>query len=147
MPPFEMDQGRFAEQGYGHGAIFVTRQATIYIVDDNDAVRDSLRMLLEAEGFTVVDFASGAEFLHRARPAGQSCLLLDMHMPGINGLELLEWLGGAKSPIPVVVMTGDPSLAAANTVARAGAALVEKPFVGRELLDAIEKSLRGSSAL
>jgi len=122
------------------------RPTTIYIVDDNDAVRDSLRMLLEVEGFTVVDFPSGAEFLVGARPIGQCCLLLDLHMPGISGLELLERLRGDKSPIPVVVMTGYPNLAAARAVARAEATLLEKPFSGRELLDAIEKSLRGSSA-
>jgi len=66
---------------------------------------------IEVEGFTVVDFPSGAEFLRRARPIGQCCLLLDLQMPGISGLELLERLRGDKSPIPVVVMTGYPNLA------------------------------------
>jgi FixJ family two-component response regulator len=125
----------------------LTRQATIYVIDGDDAVRDSLLMLLEAEGFAVVDFASGAEFLRLGRPDGRSCLLLDMRMPDLSGVELLERVRGQYPLMPVVVMTGRPSPATARAAARAGAALLEKPFRGRELLDAIERGLRGSAAL
>jgi two-component system, LuxR family, response regulator FixJ len=118
-------------------------QPTIYVIDDDDAVRDSLRMLLEAEGFLVVEFASGAEFLRAGHPDGHSCLLLDTHMPGLSGVELLERVRGDHPLIPMVVMTGRPGAAFAKAAASAGAPLLEKPFQGRELLDAIENSLRG----
>jgi FixJ family two-component response regulator len=124
----------------------LTRPATIYVIDDDDAVRDSLRMLLEAEGFTVVDFACGAEFLRLARPDGHCCIVLDVNMPGMSGLELLDRIRG-NTLIPVVLMTGGPGPATAKAAARAGAVLLEKPFQQRELLDAIEENLRGSSLL
>jgi FixJ family two-component response regulator len=124
----------------------LTRAATIYVVDDDDAIRDSLRMLLEAEGFTVVDFATGAEFLRIARPDGHCCIVLDVNMPGMSGLELLDRIHGGNTLIPVVLMTGRPGPATAKAAARAGAVLLEKPFKGRELLDAIEENLRGSSS-
>ena len=117
-------------------------EPTIYVIDDDDAVRDSLRMLLEAEGFLVVEFASGAEFLRAGRPDRHSCLLLDMHMPGLNGVELLERVRGDHPLMPVVVMTGRPGAEIAKAAASAGAPLLEKPFRGRELLGAIERSLR-----
>jgi two-component system, LuxR family, response regulator FixJ len=100
-------------------------------------------MLLEAEGFLVVEFASGAEFLRAGRLDGSSCLLLDMHMPGLSGVELLERVRGDHPRTPVVVMTGRPGAAIAKAAASAGAPLLEKPFRGRELLDAIAGSLRG----
>lgn len=121
----------------------MTRQPTIYVIDDDAAVRDSLRMLLEAEGFLVVEFASGAEFLRTGRLDGSSCLLLDMHMPGLSGVELLERVRGDHPLTPVVVMTARPGAAIAKAAASAGAPLLEKPFRGRELLDAIASSLRG----
>jgi two-component system, LuxR family, response regulator FixJ len=121
----------------------LTPQATIYVIDDDDAVRDSLRMLLEAEGFLVVEFASGAEFLRAGRPDHHSCLLLDMHMPGLSGVELLIRVRGDHPLMPVVAMTARPGAAIAKAAASAGAPLLEKPFRGRELLDAIEGSLRG----
>jgi FixJ family two-component response regulator len=121
----------------------LTRQPTIYLIDDDAAVRDSLRMLLEAEGFLVLEFASGAEFLRAGRLDGSSCLLLDMHMPGLSGVELLERIRADHPLTPVVVMTARPGAAIAKAAASAGAPLLEKPFRGRELLDAIAGSLRG----
>jgi FixJ family two-component response regulator len=118
---------------------------TIYVIDDDAAVRDSLRMLLEAEGFLVVEYASGAEFLRAGRLGGSSCLLLDMHMPGLSGVELLARVRGDHPLVPVVVMTGRPGAAIAKAAATAGAPLLEKPFRGRELLDALERSLRRQS--
>jgi two-component system, LuxR family, response regulator FixJ len=123
----------------------LTGRATIYVIDDDDAVRDSLRMLLEAEGYTVVDFASGAQFLRVERTDGHSCLLLDMHMPGMSGVELLERVRGNHPLMPMVVMTGRPGPATARAAASAGAPVLEKPFMGRELLDAIERSLSAGS--
>ena len=117
------------------------RQATIYVIDDDDGVRESLRMLLEAEGYMVIDFASGEEFLRAGRPDQQSCLLLDIHMPGMSGLEVLERVRSDHPLLPVVAMTGRPDAPTARAVASSGAPLLEKPFWGRQLLDAIERGL------
>jgi FixJ family two-component response regulator len=103
--------------------------------------------LLELEGFTVIDFASGAEFLRSARPNTHSCLLLDVHMPDMSGIDLLDQMRSDKFDISVILMTGCSSAAIETAAARAGVALVEKPFRGRELFDAIKKNLRGNSIL
>jgi FixJ family two-component response regulator len=100
---------------------------------------------LEAESFTVFDFASGAEFLKLARLEKQRCLLLEVHMPGMSGLEVLEHIRRDNSDIPVMLMTGCPSSAIENAAACADTALIEKPFRPGELLDAIKRTLRGSS--
>ncbi len=120
------------------------RERTIYVIDDDDAVRDSIRMMLECDGFTVAEFASCVDFLRHARPDGCSCIVLDVHMPGMSGLELLDRLRRDKVMVPVVVATGrhDPSIARA--VARAGAVLLQKPFRGTELIAAILQGLRGN---
>lgn len=122
------------------------RDTTIYVVDDDDAVRDSIRVLLECEGFTVVVFASGADYLRQARPDGRSCVVFDMHMPGMSGLELLDHIRRDKMTMPAIIMTGRPDSAIGRAVDRAGAALLEKPFRGSELVDSIETALRGRPA-
>jgi FixJ family two-component response regulator len=121
----------------------LTQQPTIYVIDDDAAVRDSLRMLLEAEGFLVVEFASGTEFLRDGRSGGRSCALLDMHMPGLSGAELLERVRRDHPLMPLVAMTGRPGASIAKAAASAGAPLLEKPFRACELLDALERSLGG----
>ena len=91
------------------------------------------------------DFASGAEFLQLAGLEKQCCLLLDVDMPGMSGLEVLEHIRRDNSDIPVMLMTGCPSSAIETAAACAGTALIEKPFRPGELLDAIKRTLRGSS--
>jgi len=82
--------------------------ATVYVVEDDGAVRDSLRVLLESEGLTIVAFASAEAFLSETQPDGAGCLLLDWHLPGMSGHELLEVLSRGKMEIAVVLMSGDP---------------------------------------
>jgi FixJ family two-component response regulator len=122
----------------------VSHAATIYVVDDDDAVRDSIRVLLECEGFAVVEFASCADFLRYARPDGRSCIVLDVHMPGMGGLELLDRIRRDKMIMPVIAMTGRPDPAIARAVNRVGAALLEKPFRGDELVRSIERIFRAA---
>lgn len=122
----------------------MSRGATIYVVDDDDAVRDSIRVLLECEGYTVVAFASCAEFLGHARPAGRSCIVLDVDMSGMSWLELLGRIRRDKMIIPAIVMTGRPNPAITGAVDRTGAALLEKPFRGDELVSSIERVLRAT---
>ncbi len=119
------------------------RDVTIYVVDDDDGIRDSLQALLECEGFSVVVFASGADFLGYARPDGPCCILLDVHLPGISGLQLLDGIRSESPTIPVIVMTGRPDPAVVRHVNRAGVTLLEKPFAAIELMRSIEEAVRG----
>ncbi len=114
----------------------------ILIVDDDDANRDSLRILLECEGYSVADFASGREFLDAAPTLAGSCLILDLHMPGVTGLQVLDALHIAKTPLPVIIVTGNPSPAECSRALAAGAiAVLEKPFEQSALMTCIKRAL------
>lgn len=84
----------------------------VYVVDDDDAVRDSMRVLLESSGLDVRVYSSAQEFLAHVCKSPKGCLLLDLHMPGMSGVELLEALRMQGSRLPVVIITGrsDPML-------------------------------------
>lgn len=78
----------------------------IFIVDDDDAVRDSLRLLLEAHGMTVQDFDSTADFTEAYRPHPRACLILDLHLPVMGGLDFLASRGKEGLELPVIMVTG-----------------------------------------
>src|ERR1043165_6845757 len=78
----------------------------IYIVDDDDAVRDSLRVLLESLGFEVKDFNSARAFLAQRSLDSTGCLLLDLHMPAMSGMDLLEHMRDSGTQLPTIVITG-----------------------------------------
>ena len=115
-------------------------QQTVAIVDDDQAVRDSLQFLLEVIGYSVDVFASAAEFL-LANVQHFFCLILDHHMPNMTGLELAERLRADGSGIPILLMTGSPSPA---IVARAAELsierVLEKPPGDEDLIDFINAS-------
>ncbi|MBM3600958.1 MAG: response regulator [Alphaproteobacteria bacterium] len=129
-----------------------SQAATIFLVDDDDAVRDSLRILLEISNFNVVDFASAQAFLDRYdrcdAPAGKrqkACLVLDLHMPGMSGLALLQALAQRGTPLPAILITGAGTPDARAEVLRAGArAMLEKPVSPDLLLQAINRALGGT---
>ena len=112
---------------------------TIYVVDDDDAVRESVRFLLESFGMTVRDYADAQAFIDAEKPAGHlqgrnCCLLLDLHMPGMSGADLLEHL------------TGRSSVSLRERVERAGAlVLMEKPAEESDLSREIARALAISS--
>jgi two-component system, LuxR family, response regulator FixJ len=116
--------------------------ATAFIVDDDEMVRDSLRALLEAHRFRVHDFESARDFLHDREALARSCLLADMHMPGMNGVELLQVLRQAGDATPVVLYTGrkDPTLEA-RALAEGASAVLDKPVTHTTLLAAIRCAL------
>jgi two-component system response regulator FixJ len=115
-------------------------QQTIYIVDDDDAVRDSARAVLESHLFMVEDFDSGASFLDRCRDGVEGCLVLDINMPGLDGFAVLRELAAPRPGLPVVVITARAdSTTEARARAAGAAALVEKPFAGDQLVDAVRK--------
>jgi two-component system response regulator FixJ len=113
---------------------------TIYVVDDDEAVRDSLQIMLEAHGFGIKSFSSGEEFLAALVPGLDGCVLLDVNMPGLNGFDVQQRLAG--SGLPVIVVTGHGDVPSAVKAMKAGAVdFVEKPFAEAVILDAIDRAL------
>jgi two-component system, LuxR family, response regulator FixJ len=103
-------------------------QRSVHVIDDDEAVRDSMRALLESMGIEVSDYASARDFLVRLDDGPAGCVLLDLHMPGMTGLELLDLLRARGVRIPVVAISGRSDGALKERVLRAGArALLEKP--------------------
>ena len=122
-------------------ATSLEERPTAYVVDDDDAVRDSIRMLLESQGFTVCTYASGWSFLREARANRNSCLVVDVNMPGMNGLELLDQLRRDGIMVPVIVVTGRFDTRIQAAVDRAEAVLLAKPFRVGELVGCIARAL------
>src|SRR5471030_3264349 len=115
---------------------------TVFIVDDDPAVRDALGLLLGVRGYRTAVFASGEAFLHAWRADWAGCLLADIRMSGMDGLELQRRLGELGCLIPIIIVTahGDVSLARAAFKARASDFL-EKPFDDAKLIAAIDEAL------
>ena len=114
----------------------------IFIVDDDSAVRDSLRLLLECAGLEARDFPSPETFLDGWKSADQDCLVLDVQMPGMSGLDLLEELRQRGDAVPVIVVTGQPSAASTARAQAAGAlAVLAKPFKAIEMLSLVRQAL------
>ena len=119
----------------------MTTNPRILIVDDDDAVRDSIRVLLESAGFAVKDYASAKAFLQDGAPAN-SCLIADIRMPEMDGLELQEEIVRRGMELPVIIMTGHGDVPLAVRAMKAGAIdFIEKPFDEQHLLDAIKRAL------
>ncbi len=118
----------------------MTAEAHIYIVDDDSAVRESLRWLLESAGHSVETFDSAATFLRTYRNDGPGCLLLDVRMPGMSGLELQETLRERGITTPIIIITGHGDVPMAVQAMKAGAVeFIEKPFNDQVLLDRIQQ--------
>ena len=117
----------------------------VSIVDDDPAVRDSVKMLLESYGWETRTFASAEDFLDGHQPGQTGCIVLDMHMPGMNGVELQEQLKRMHSPIPIIVVTAYREDLMIKRAMQAGAcAVLLKPFKEEDLLDNIKKALSGA---
>jgi two-component system, LuxR family, response regulator FixJ len=120
---------------------------TIHVVDDDPAMRDSLRMLLEASGFVVRVFDSASALL-TVSPGGIGCVLTDVRMPDIDGIALLRRLRDLGCRLPVIVMTGQGDIAIAVQAMKAGAVdFLEKPFGDDALFEAIGRALEQSERL
>lgn len=120
-------------------------KAIIHIVDDEEAVRTSLATLLEVQGYATRMYGSGAEFLERVDPSVPGCALVDLKMPGLDGLALLQKMAESKIELPVVLMTGFGEVAVAVKAMKAGAAdFLEKPLDGNQLLGVLDRLLSQS---
>ncbi|MDP3538759.1 MAG: response regulator transcription factor [Azonexus sp.] len=115
---------------------------TIFVVDDDEAMRDSMTWLLEGEGYQVACFASAAEFLNARRDNMRGCLVLDVRMPEMSGLELHEKLDSLGSHLPIIFITGHGDVPMAVAALQRGACdFIEKPFHNADLLSRIERAL------
>jgi FixJ family two-component response regulator len=115
---------------------------TVYIVDDDEGARNSLRFLLRSVGLAGVTFASAQEFLASYGPEQPGCLVLDVRMPGMSGLELQQELNRRGAVIPVVFVTGHGDVPMAVEAIQQGAFdFVQKPYREQELLDRIQRAL------
>jgi RNA polymerase sigma factor (sigma-70 family) len=114
----------------------------IYIVDDDPSVRQSTELLLKSVGFNVKTFVSAQDFLKANLQEDLGCLILDVRMPGISGLDLQEKLVSSKTPLPVIFITGHGTVPMSVRAMKAGAVdFLQKPFEEQDLLDAINRAV------
>lgn len=119
--------------------------AVIYVVDDEDAVRTSLATLLQIHGFSTEVCRSGDEFLERVDAAKPGCALVDLRMPGLDGIGLLGKMAETNIRLPVIMMTGFGEVATAVKAMKAGAAdFLEKPLDEAELLTILNRLISSS---
>lgn len=118
----------------------MTDKAIIYIVDDEDAVRRSVGFMLKTSGFEVHAYASGVDFLKEVNKLDPGCVLLDVRMPDLDGLEVQQQLNAHGVAMPVIVLTGHGDVATAVQAMKGGASdFLEKPFEKASLLEAIKR--------
>ena len=106
----------------------------VIVLDDDLAVRNALKFSLEIEGFTVRSYATGAELLDAGSVAPCDCLVVDQHMPGMNGLDLIDLLRSRHFAAPAILITSDPSPFVQERASKASVPIVEKPLLGNALL-------------
>ena len=121
---------------------------TVFLVDDDPAVAKAVSRLLRASGYTVEMFTSAREFTDRFGPDSTGCLILDLTMPGMNGLELQRWLTSRNSSLPIFFLTGSDDLLKDKPAIDGATEILTKPVIGNKLLSAVERALaksRGSA--
>jgi two-component system response regulator FixJ len=122
-------------------------KTVIHVVDDDAAMRDSMAFLLDVNGFKPLTYDSAATFLAESPIDALSCVVSDIRMPGMNGIELVRKLKSTGSACPVILVTGHGDVALAVEAMKAGAAdFIEKPFDDAVLLDAIRTALEAHQA-
>ena len=120
----------------------IPKKGTVYVVDDDEAVRDSLQWLLEGKDYRVRCFDSAESFLSRFDPREVACLIVDVRMGGMTGLELQDRLLERRSPLPIVFITGHGDVPmAVNTMKKGAMDFIQKPFKEDDLLALVERML------
>jgi two-component system response regulator FixJ len=121
----------------------MSHRGNVFVIDDDDAMRDSLDFLLGSADFRVTLFESAHQFLDALSSADFGCVVSDIRMPGIDGLELLKRLKASHSALPVVIMTGHGDVPLAVEAMKLGAAdFIEKPFEDDRLIGMIDAALK-----
>jgi FixJ family two-component response regulator len=118
-------------------------EALVFVVDDDDSIRKALARLMRSVGLNVETFGSAAEFLAHGPHPGPACLILDVRMPGLSGLDLQKELAESGSTLSVIFMTGHGTIPMSVQAMKAGAVeFLEKPFDDQTLIDAIHEALK-----
>ena len=122
-------------------------KAIVFVVDDDVSVREALGSLIRSAGLRAETFASAQEFLARQPADVPSCLVLDVRLPGLSGLDLQKRMAEVKIEIPIVFITGHGDVPTSVQAMKAGAVeFLTKPFVDRDLLDAIQQAIKRDRA-
>jgi two-component system response regulator FixJ len=117
----------------------MANEMTVHVIDDDDAARDSLAFLLDCAGLKARSYSSADTFLKAKPPLDQACIVTDVRMPGLSGIELMHALKAQGSDVPVIVITGHADVPLAIQAMKAGAAeFIEKPFSDETILGAIK---------
>jgi FixJ family two-component response regulator len=125
-------------------AVLFDAQSVVFIIDDDEPLRDALKKVFRSVGLRAEAFASAPEFLKYDRPDVPSCLVLDVRLPGLSGLDFQAELGNAHILIPIVFITGHGDIPMSVKAMKAGAVeFLTKPFREQDLLDAVRISLEG----
>lgn len=123
-------------------------KATVFVVDDDPAVRDSLTLLLEEEDLCVASFASAEAFLADCRPPPRSCAIVDIRMPGMDGMQMQAELSGRGVLLPVIFLTGHGDIPLSVRAVKAGAVdFLTKPVTAKALLESVHAALLESARL
>jgi FixJ family two-component response regulator len=123
-------------------------ECMVFVIDDDALVRESVADLLNSAGFTVQTFGSASEFVQGQRPDVPACLILDVELPGLSGLDLQAELAKSGSEMPIVFLTGHGDIPMSVRAMKAGAVeFLTKPFGKQELLDAIKEALLRDGAV
>ncbi len=121
----------------------MSREETVFVVDDDQAMRSSLQWLIESMGMRVETYASAHDFLDAYYPGRAGCLLLDVRMPGMSGLELQAYLARREHRIPLIIITGHGDVSMAVKAMKNGAVdFIEKPFDDEALIVSIRNALQ-----
>ncbi|HYV10976.1 MAG TPA: response regulator transcription factor [Pyrinomonadaceae bacterium] len=116
--------------------------AMVFVIDDDESIRESLKSLIRSVGLSVRTFASADEFLNSERPDVPACLILDVRMPGLSGLDLQRDLSETNIHLPIIFITGHGDIPMSVRAMKAGAVeFLTKPFRDQDLLDAIQQAL------
>ena len=121
-------------------------EPTVYVVDDDEPIRDSLRWLIESVGLDVETYAEAQDFLDAYDGKKPACLVLDLRMPGMSGLELQDALASRNMTIPIIFITAHGEIKAAVRALKGGAVdFISKPFSDQVLLDRIQQAIKSGA--
>src|ERR1051326_2562478 len=126
--------------------ITAARTGEVFVVDDDPAVRSSLSAVFQRAGYQVTCFADGAALVAAARSGTPLCIILDVHIPGKSGLDILKQLNAQAYPVPIFIMSGQGDIAMAVEAIKNGALdFIEKPFKGSEVVARVEAAIEAAA--